>query len=94
MNNIKIRPANINDAPLIAQVVAMAMGEDSATKLCGTYYPGVLEAAAAAEDSQYSYRNAIVAEVDGVAAGAALGYDGANLHQLREGTLAVIRNSR
>jgi ribosomal protein S18 acetylase RimI-like enzyme len=93
MSNIKIRPANMNDAPLIAQIVAMVIGDDSATKLCGAGYPGVLEEAAAAEGTQYSYLNALVAEVDGVASGAALGYDGANLHQLREGTLAVIRNS-
>ena len=90
MNDIKIRPAVASDAPLIAQTVAMAMGEDSAAKLCGAEFMSVLEQVAAAEGTQYSYRNALVAEVDGVAAGAVVGYDGEALVTLRNGTLEVI----
>lgn len=90
MNDIKIRPAVASDAPLIAQTVAMAMGEDSAAKLCGAEFMSVLELVAAAEGTQYSYRNALVAEVDGVAAGAVVGYDGALLEPLREGTVSVV----
>ena len=39
----------------------------------------VLEELARMETSQYSWRNALVAEVDGALAGAVIGYDGARL---------------
>lgn len=39
---------------------------------------------AASDNSQYSYRNTLVAEVDGAVAGALVGYDGARLMELRE----------
>ena len=42
------------------------------------------------EESQYSYRNALVGEVDGVAAGAVVGYDGALLQRLRKPLLDMI----
>ena len=90
MAEIKIRPAFAADAPLIAQAVAMAFGEECAALLCGNEYLKVLELAAAVEGTQYSYRNALVAEVDGVAAGAVVGYDGAELEILREGTVSVV----
>ena len=92
MAEIKIIPAVASDAPLIAQAVAMAMGEDSAAKLCGAEFMSVLEQVAAAEGTQYSYRNALVAEVDGVAAGAIIAYDGALLESLRAGTVSVVSN--
>ena len=44
------------------------------------------------EDSQYSYRNTIVAEVNGMPAGAAVAYDGADLYRLRDITLKHIFN--
>ena len=91
MNDIKIRPASVNDAPVIAQAVAMAIGEETVVKYCGADYLKALEAAASAEDTQYSYRNALVAEVDGEAAGAVVGYDGALLESLRAGTLSVLK---
>ncbi|MBQ8779254.1 MAG: GNAT family N-acetyltransferase [Alistipes sp.] len=43
------------------------------------------------ESTQYSWRYALVAEVEGITAGAIVGYDGALLGKLREGTYAVIR---
>lgn len=91
MNDIKIRPASVNDAPVIAQAVAMAIDEETVVKYCGADYLKALEAAASAEDTQYSYRNALVAEVDGEAAGAVVGYDGALLESLRAATLSVIK---
>jgi DNA-3-methyladenine glycosylase I len=36
------------------------------------------------DDSQYSYKNALVAELDGKPAGSIIGYDGARLHELRK----------
>lgn len=77
--NVIIRPAQKGDSELIAKVVAMAIGTDEDSDL----YPVFLELAGR-EVAQYSYRNALVAEVDGRAVGAIVGYDGARLHELRE----------
>lgn len=90
MNVINIRQAVAGDAAVIAKAVAMAMGEECAVHLCGKDYLEVLEKTASADNTQYSYRNALVAEVDGTVAGAAVGYDGASLKSLRNGTLSVI----
>lgn len=88
--NIQIRKATKEDATLIAQVVAMAIGDESATDYCGKDYLNVLEEIVRMEDTQYSYRNAIIAECDGSPAGALVGYDGGMLQPLRKQTLAVI----
>ena len=87
-----IRNAAKTDAPLIASVVAMAIGEEGARHYCGENHQSVLEEIARMEDSQYSYRNTIVAEVNGVSAGAAVAYDGADLYRLRDVTLKHIFN--
>ena len=87
---LKIRKATINDAPLIARVVAMAIGEEGAKHYCGDNYHLVLEEIARVENSQYSYKNTIVAEVNGMPAGAAVAYDGACLYQFRDVTLKHI----
>jgi ribosomal protein S18 acetylase RimI-like enzyme len=76
---ITIRTAQIGDAELIATAVCMAVGYDREHPI----YP-VFRELAEREMTQYSYRNALVAEVDGVAAGALVGYDGARLKELRE----------
>ena len=87
---LNIRKATINDATLIAKVVAMAIGEESAILYGGENYMNVFEEIALLENSQYSYRNAFVAEVDGKAAGAVDAYDGAELYPLRKTTLEII----
>ena len=76
---ITIRAAVADDAELIATAVCMAVGYDRKHPI----YP-VFRELAEGEMTQYSYRNALVAEVDGVAAGALVGYDGARLKELRE----------
>lgn len=88
---IKIRDAVKSDSQLIARVIAMAIGYDLAEDYAGDDVVKVLGEAAATEDAQYSYRNALVAEVDGEPAGAIVGYDGGSLKKLREASLAVIR---
>ena len=87
---LNIRKAVKTDAPLIASVVAMAIGEEGTRHYCGDNHQSILEEIAGLEDSQYSYRNTIVAEVDGVPAGAAVAYDGADLYKLRDVTLKFI----
>lgn len=89
--NVIIRPASKDDARIIAEAVAMAIGTASVVHYCGEDYMTALQEAACAEETQYSYIGALIAEVDGLPAGALCGYDGALLEPLREGTLEVIR---
>jgi len=88
---ITVREATAADARIIAQAVVMAMGEETAEAYCGDKCLEVLTEIARMEDSQYSYRNALVAVADDRPAGAIVGYDGGSLHRLRDRTLAVIR---
>ena len=87
---LNIRKAAKTDAPLIAKVVAMAIGEETAILYGGENYMSVFEEIAILENSQYSYRNAFVAEINGNAVGAVVAYDGAELHSLRKSTLEII----
>lgn len=75
---ITIRAASPEDADLIALVLAMALGGDGSHP-----FFEIFAGLARRDDTQYSYRNALVALVDGVRAGAIVGYDGARLHELR-----------
>ncbi|MBR5456601.1 MAG: GNAT family N-acetyltransferase [Bacteroidaceae bacterium] len=82
---IVVRPAVAADAPFIGLVVLMALHYDETHPMYD-----IFKELAGRDDSQYSYRNALVAEVDGVPAGAVVGYDGANLHVLREPLLELV----
>ena len=86
-NNISIRKASAEDASLIALVLAMAMGGDESHPLFDIFCR-----MAQREDSQYSWRNTFVAEIDGTAAGAIVGYDGARLYELRRPLEEAIRD--
>lgn len=91
-SQITTRPAELQDAKIIAKVVAMAIGgEDALRAYCGDDYLSVLTEIARHKGTQYSWQHAIVAEVNGNKAGAVVGYDGARLEELREGTFAVLR---
>lgn len=85
--NVRIRPATIEDVTTVAQVVAMALGGDPATH---PLYPVFLELAGY-EVAQYSYRNSLIAELDGKPVGAIVGYDGALLHELRKPIYPLIQ---
>lgn len=77
---------------MIAKAVAMAIGDEEALRAyCGDDCLAVLTEVARREGTQYSWLGVLVAEVDGMPAGAIVGYDGALLEVLREGTYAVIR---
>lgn len=87
-----MRAARRADAAVIAHAVAMAIGDESVLRdYCGDDYISVLEDIAAADSTQYSWRHSFVAEVDGVAAGAIVGYDGGQLVTLRNGTFELLR---
>ncbi len=76
---VTVREARRDDAALIAAAVCMAVGYDTSHPI----YP-VFLTLAASERAQYSYRNSLIGEVDGVAVGAIMGYDGAMLYELRQ----------
>ena len=84
--NIKIREAVAADASLVGRVVLMALHYDETHPLAP-----IFAELAAREVSQYSYRNALVAEVDGSVVGAIIGYDGARLYELRKPLFELMR---
>lgn len=89
---IIVRQARSEDAVVIARAVAMAIGDEGALRnYCGDDYLVVLTEIARRENTQYSWKCALVTEVEGVVAGAIVGYDGALLGELREGTYVVIQ---
>ena len=89
---ITIRSARVEDAATIARAVAMAIGDKEVLRAyCGDDYMAVLTQIAATKGTQYSWQYALVAEVDGTAAGAVVGYDGDDLQPLREGTFSIVR---
>ena len=90
---ISIRQATINDAPFIAEIVAMAIGDEKILHdYCGENPLEVLQAIAASPNTQYSYQNTLIAtnEKDS-SIGAIVGYDGANLNKLRKATLQIVK---
>lgn len=88
---IAVRQAEVGDAEYIARAVALAIGSEEALRAyCGEDYLSVLADVARSEATQYSYRYALVAEVEGRVAGAVVGYDGAQLGVLRAATFAII----
>lgn len=90
---MKIRQATIKDAPLLGQVVIWGIGEEITDEFAGPCHTGedvksLFTILAEREDSQYSFKNALVAEAeDGTPMGAIIGYDGARLYDLRKAFL-------
>ena len=81
-----IRQATSEDSGVIAKVVLLAIGVDIEHLELHTspFNSELIKALAEREDSQYSYKNCYVCEVDGVVAGAICSYDGARLYVLRQ----------
>lgn len=87
----KIREGRKEDAGFIAEGIMEAIGEEICMKI-GERADDALASAktlfertASMETSQYSFRNALVAEsADGHRAGVLLAYDGSGLHHLRQ----------
>lgn len=92
---ICIREARKEDSPFIANTVINAIGaEESSAALDNSAYD-IFNCLSSMERSQYSYTNALVAEIEssqGVElAGAIVGYYGGLLHELRSITYQVIK---
>ena len=84
--NVKIREASSSDAPFIALIVCMALDGDTTHPLYELF-----KKLAARDDAQYSYCNTLIAEVGGIPVAAVVGYDGGELHRLREPLFALMR---
>lgn len=85
----EIRPAEIKDADIIADVIMEALGKE----LCESFTSegntlqdvhDLFAICGASADSQYSYKNTLIATVGGQSAGAIICYDGARLNELRQ----------
>lgn len=90
MKGIIIRPAERRDAPAIGRGVVMALGPELPLYMAGNdprrlpLVEQLFTDLAAADNSQYSWRNTLVAATaDGTIAGILVSYDGARLYELR-----------
>lgn len=94
-SDFKIIPARRGDADSIADAVIAAVGEEITLNFAGSEQrvPLVKETfrrLAARDDSQYSYRNSLVAlDDEGNVAGVIISYDGEELHYLRKAFISV-----
>lgn len=83
-----IRKAEKEDAPLIAEAIMMALGDEMVDNMSNGRGRGavreIFTRLAETEDAQYSYRNTMVAEMsDGSVAGLVIAYDGSILLRAR-----------
>lgn len=97
MEKYNIREGRREDAALIARYIMTAMTDDCCLNLAGEGrtlgdFHRAMTRLAGMEQSQYSYRNALIAtDSKGQAVGACVGYDGGRLHALREAFFSVMR---
>lgn len=89
MNNTTITPALRGEAPQIAPMIMEAMNLDCCQWFSGPNhtlkeFQELMTRLVECECSQYSYRNTLAAHVDDELAGILVGYDGGQLHRLRE----------
>lgn len=85
---IEIREATKNQAPEIANLIMIAMTDDCCLYFCGDGYGledfrNMMTMLVEREDSQYSYRNTLVALDADKVVGISVSYDGGRLHELR-----------
>ena len=85
---LKIREAIKGQASEIANLIMLAMTDDCCLYFCGDGYGledfrKMMTMLVEREDSQYSYRNALVAMDGNKVIGISVSYDGSKLHELR-----------
>ena len=88
LNMIEIRAATKNQAREIASLIMMAMTDDCCLYFCGNGYGledfrKMMTELVERVDSQYSYKNTLVALDKGNVVGISVSYDGGRLHELR-----------
>lgn len=86
--DITIRKAIKGEASAIARLIMNAMTDECCLYFCGDGYGlddfhAMMTSLVEHEDSQYSYRNTLVAVDDDTVVGIAVSYDGGMLHELR-----------
>lgn len=86
---IEIKNARKEQAASIARLIMMAMTDDCCLHFCGVGhglddFRRMMTSLVEREDSQYSYKNTLVAMDDEKVVGVAVSYDGARLHELRQ----------
>ena len=86
---IEIKNARKEQSASIARLIMMAMTDDCCLHFCGVGhglddFRRMMTSLVEREDSQYSYRNTLVAMDDEKVVGVAVSYDGARLHELRQ----------
>ena len=86
---IEIKAAKKEQSASIARLIMMAMTDDCCLHFCGVGYGlddfyRMMTSLVEREDSQYSYKNTLVAMDDEKVVGVAVSYDGARLNELRQ----------
>ena len=86
---IEIKNARKEQSASIARLIILAMTDDCCLHFCGVGhglddFRRMMTSLVEREDSQYSYRNTLVAMDDEKVVGVAVSYDGARLHELRQ----------
>ncbi len=86
---LEIRNAAKEEAPDIARMIMMAMTDECCLHFCKKGhglddFQRMMTLLVEREDSQYSYRNTLVAMADDSVVGIAVSYDGCRLHELRQ----------
>ena len=86
---IEIKTAKKDQSASIARLIMMAMTDDCCLHFCGVGYGlddfyRMMTSLVEREDSQYSYKNTLVAMDDEKVVGVAVSYDGARLNELRQ----------
>jgi DNA-3-methyladenine glycosylase I len=86
---IEIKNAKKDQSAEIARLIMMAMTDDCCLHFCGVGYGltdfyRMMTMLAEREDSQYSYKNVLVAMDSDKLVGIAVSYDGGRLHELRQ----------
>ena len=86
---IEIKAAKKDQSASIARLIMMAMTDDCCLHFCGVGYGlddfyRMMTSLVEREDSQYSYKNTLVAMDDEKVVGVAVSYDGARLYELRQ----------
>ncbi|MBR4521961.1 MAG: GNAT family N-acetyltransferase [Prevotella sp.] len=85
---VEIQEATKNQAAEIASLIMMAMTDDCCLYFCGDSYGledfrQMMTMLVEREDSQYSYKNTLVAMDASKVVGISVSYDGGRLHELR-----------
>lgn len=86
---VEIKEATKGQVAEIARLIMMAMTDDCCLHFCGEGYGledfhRMMIMLAEREDSQYSYRNTLVAMDGDKVVGISVSYDGGRLHELRQ----------